>query len=400
MSIRSYVRRHMLPLIAAGVVLGVLVGGLFPEYTAAIGVVGNIFLNALKFLVIPLIFMSVAVGIASLGDLSRMGRLAKYTIAYYLLTTTVAVMTGLVLVVIMQPGAGVDPPTSDYVREAKTASDFVNSIVPDNFFRALVQQEAIPIIMVAIIFGVFLARYREEIPEVRRFFFLVNDGILFLVRALMLLAPIGIFGLVAGILGTKGGWSGIANALAGVGRYSLVVMIGLAIHAFVTLPLILRFIGNRSVIKYAYGLSSALATALATASSSATLPETLRCSKDNNKIGAPTAGFVLPLGATINMDGTALYEAVAVIFIAQCYGIELGVVPLIIVSLTATMASIGAAGIPEAGLVTMVLVLRAVGLPIEGIALILVVDWLLDRFRTTVNVWGDGVGAAVVDARV
>jgi Na+/H+-dicarboxylate symporter len=329
-----------------------------------------------------------------------MGRIAKGTIAYYLLTTTLAVITGLILVVIIKPGVGMAPPTSDYTRETKTAADFVNSMVPDNFFRALVQQEAIPIIMVAILFGIFLARYRDDVPEVRRFFFLINDGILFLVRGLMLVAPLGIFGLVAGILGDKGGWAGIANALAGVGKYSLVVMIGLSVHALVTLPLILRFVGKRPVLKYAYGMSSALATSLATASSSATLPETLRCAEDNNKISASTAGFVLPLGATINMDGTALYEAVAVIFIAQSYGIELGIVPLIIVSLTATLASIGAAGIPQAGLVTMVLVLKAVGLPVEGIAMILVIDWLLDRFRTMVNVWGDGVGAGVIDSRL
>lgn len=399
MNFISFIRRHTLVLIGGGVVLGILVGGLFPESTEVIGVFGQIFLNALKFMVVPLIFMSVAVGIAALGDLTRMGRIARLTITYYLVTTSLAVVTGLILVILMQPGVGVEPPTSDYVREAKTAADFVESVIPDNFFRALVQQEAIPIILVAILFGMFLAKYRDDIPEVRQFFFLLNDGILFLVRGLMLFAPLGIFGLVAGLLGQKGGWSGIANALTGIGKYALVVVIGLSVHAFVTLPLILRFLARRPVLRYVYGISSALATALATASSSATLPETLRCSEENNGVNPSTAGFVLPLGATINMDGTALYEAVAVIFIAQSYGIELGLIPLVIVSLTATLASIGAAGIPEAGLVTMVLVLRAVGLPIEGIALILVIDWLLDRFRTTVNVWGDGVGAAFVDAR-
>jgi Na+/H+-dicarboxylate symporter len=177
-------------------------------------------------------------------------------------------------------------------------------------------------------------------------------------------------------------------------------MIGLTVHSLVILPLILRIFAKRSVPKYVYGVSSALATAIATSSSSATLPETIRCAEENNKIRPTTAGFVLPLGATINMDGTALYEAVAAIFIAQSYGVDLGFIPLIVIFLTATLASIGAAGIPQAGLVTMVLVLNAVGLPTEGIALILLVDWLLDRFRTVVNVWGDCVGTAVVDARL
>lgn len=396
----AFIHKHMLLLITVGLVLGVLIGGLYPEYTTALGVIGHAFLNALKVIVIPLIFVSVAMGIASLGNLAQMGRLARWTIAYYFLTTSIAVVIGLVLVVTIRPGAGITPPAGDYAHTAKTATDFVDSFIPDNFFQALVDVNAIPIIIVAILFGVFLLQQREKIPGAYNFFNALNDAILSLVRAIMLAAPLGIFGLVAGILGAKGGWSGIANALVGVGWYSLVVMIGLTIHAFIVLPSILRFLGKRSVAPYGYNVSSALATAMATASSSATLPETLRCVEENNKVRSTTAGFVLPLGATINMDGTALYEAVAAIFIAQAYGIHLGPVPLVVVFLTATFASIGAAGIPQAGLVTMVLVLNAVGLPTEGIALILLVDWLLDRFRTTVNVWGDCVGAAVVDSRL
>lgn len=396
----AFIRKHMLLLIAAGLVLGVLVGGLYPEYTTALGVIGHAFLNALKVIVIPLIFVSVAVGIASLGNLTQMGRLARLTIAYYFLTTSIAVILGLILVVTIRPGVGVTPPAGDYSQTAKTAKDFVDSFVPDNFFRALVNVDAIPIIIVAILFGVFLLQQREKIPGAYKFFHALNDGILTIVRALMLVAPLGVFGLVAGLLGAKGGWSGIANTLTGVGWYSLVVMIGLTIHALIVLPLILKFLGKRPAGKYAYNVSSALATAMATASSSATLPETIRCVEENNKVRSTTAGFVLPLGATVNMDGTALYEAVAAIFIAQSYGIHLGPIPMVVVFLTATFASVGAAGIPQAGLVTMVLVLNAVGLPTEGIALILLVDWLLDRFRTAVNVWGDCVGAAVVDARL
>jgi Na+/H+-dicarboxylate symporter len=396
----TFIRKHMLLLIGSGLILGILTGGLYPEYTATIGLIGHAFLNALKLIVIPLIFVSVAVGIATLGNLAKMGRLAQLTIGYYFMTTSVSVILGVILVVTFRPGEGVSPPTDDYVREAKTALDFIDTMVPSNFFKALVNQDAIPIILVAILFGIFLLKHREDIPGAHRFFVKLNDGILFLVRSLMLVAPIGIFGLVAGLLGAKGGWEGIANALVGIGKYSMVVMIGLTIHAFIILPLILKFLARRSILGYAYNVSSALTTAVATASSSATLPETLRCAEEKNNINPATAGFVLPLGATINMDGTALYEAVAAIFIAQAYGVELGMIPLLVIFITATLASIGAAGIPEAGLVTMVLVLNAVGLPVEGIALILVVDWLLDRFRTTVNVWGDCVGAAFVDSRM
>ena len=175
------------------------------------------------------------------------------------------------------------------------------------------------------------------------------------------------------------------------------VIVGLLIHAFITLPLILRFFGKRRVGTYASNIAPALTTAFSTASSAATLPLTIQCTNERNRVPLHVTNFVLPLGATINMDGTALYEAVAAIFIAQVYGIELGLGHLIIIFLTATLAAVGAAAIPQAGLVTMIIVLRAVNLPIEGISLILVIDWFLDRCRTTVNVWGDVVGAAVIE---
>ncbi len=172
------------------------------------------------------------------------------------------------------------------------------------------------------------------------------------------------------------------------------------IHALVILPLVLKFFAKQNIISYAKGMSTALLTALSTASSSATLPVTIKCAEDNNQISPKAAGFVLPLGATINMDGTALYEAVAAIFIAQLYGIDLSMGHLFVIFLTATLAAIGAAGIPEAGLVTLVIVIEAVGLPLEGISMILMVDWFLDRCRTTVNVWGDSIGAAFIDAGI
>jgi Na+/H+-dicarboxylate symporter len=185
--------------------------------------------------------------------------------------------------------------------------------------------------------------------------------------------------------------------LLAIGKYSFTVVLGLAIHGLIALPFILFFIGRRNPVKYAEGMGTALLNAFSTASSSATLPLTMEGVEQENGISKRTSSFVLPLGATINMDGTALYEAVAAMFIAQVYGITLGPVQQTVIFLTATLAAIGAAGIPEAGLVTMVIVLKAVDLPIEGIGLILTIDWLLDRFRTTVNVWGDSVGAGVIE---
>ncbi len=182
--------------------------------------------------------------------------------------------------------------------------------------------------------------------------------------------------------------------------YSVTVIAGLAVHALITLPIALRLLAGRDPIRYLSGMSEAVITAMGTASSAATLGVTLRCAVNRNKVSPRAADFVIPIGTTVNMDGTALYEAVAVVFVAQSLGVDLSGVQLVIIALTATLAAIGAAAIPEAGLVTMVLVLTAVGLPAEGIGLLLVIDWILDRFRTSVNVWGDAVGAAVVDRQL
>ena len=210
-------------------------------------------------------------------------------------------------------------------------------------------------------------------------------------------APVGIGALIAGRLGQAGGFVGFMPELLRVSKYAFTVILGLVIHGAIVLPLILYWFGKRAPIPYIVNMGAALTTAFSTASSSATLPVTIECTTEKNGISERTASFVLPLGATVNMDGTALYEAVAAVFIAQIYGIELGFIQMVVIFFTATLAAIGAAGIPEAGLVTMVIVLRAVNLPVEGISVLLVIDWFLDRCRTTINIWGDAVGAAVID---
>ena len=260
--------------------------------------------------------------------------------------------------------------------------------------------EVLPLIVFSLAFGAVLTTIGDRGQIVIRFFQGVNEAVMAIVHLLMWTAPIGIGALIAGRLGQAGGFSGFWPELRGLSAYAATVVVALLIHGAVVLPLTLRFLGGKSVWTYAKNLGTALTTAFSTSSSAATLPMTMDGVTEGNGVSPRTASFVLPLGATINMNGTALYEAVAVIFIAQRYGIELDAGHLFIVFMTATLAAIGAAGIPEAGLVTMVIVLKAVNFPLEGIALILVIDWFLDRCRTTVNVWGDAVGAAVIDRLV
>lgn len=237
----------------------------------------------------------------------------------------------------------------------------------------------------------------ERGRPVLSFFEAANEAIMKMVHIIMYLRPIGIFALISYRLGQAGGGAMFWAELARLMKCALTVVAGLLFHGVVVLPALLLALTRRNPARYAINMGNALTTAFSTASSSATLPITMECVEEKNGVSNRSAAFVLPLGATINMDGTALYEAVAAIFIAQAYGITLLFPQQVVIFLTATLAAIGAAGIPEAGLVTMVIVLKSVGLPLEGIGLLLSIDWFLDRCRTTVNVWGDAVGVAIID---
>ncbi len=302
-------------------------------------------------------------------------------------------------------GIVLDKPLAErFLQEKRTIADILKEVltglIPSNLFKAMAENDILPVIMFSLLLGAVLSTLGSQGKPVIDFFNSLNEAIMKIVHLAMYAAPIGIGALIAGRLGEAGGFSGFLPELLRLGKYALTVIIGLLIHSVIILPLILKFFGKSGVGRFAYNTTPALLTAFSTASSSATLPLTVECAEEKNNVSPRTAGFVLPLGATINMDGTALYEAVAVIFIAQINGIYLDTPELFIIFLTATLAAIGAAGIPEAGLVTMVLVLKAVNLPVEGIALILAIDWFLDRCRTTVNVWGDSVGAKVIDRYV
>lgn len=388
----------LLGLIVVGVIGGGLCGWFFGPAMTNVAWLGTLFLNALKMLIVPLILAAVISGIASLGDVRKLGRLGGVTLIYFAGTTAIAVLIGLIMVNLIQPGAGLQlsggvVPERVQGKEDTGISDIVLSMVSPNLIASAADMQLLPIILFAILFSAALTMIGPKGQQVIAFFDGVNDALMKIVIWIMYFAPIGIFALVADRLGQAGGGEAFLVQLRGVALHVVTVLSGLAIH-FVVLMAILIFIGRRGM-DYLVTMLRALFTAFGTASSSATLPLTMECLREN-KVDERAVRFVVPLGSTVNMNGTALYEAAAALFIAQAYGIELSTGQQIIVFITATLAAIGAAGIPEAGLVTMVIVLNAVGLPLEGIGLLLAVDWFLDRFRTTLNVWGDAVGAAVV----
>ena len=402
---------RLLILIILGILSGIVLGGFIPEAGVAVSFLGELFLRALFVMVVPLVMSSMVVGVSSLGDVRKLGRLGGRTVLFFMTTTAIAVSIGLLLVLVIHPGAPLDKmePTSETMEKVSermedkptTLGDLLKtiltSLVPKNLFSAMANTEVLPLIVFSLIFGGILTTIGEKGTVVIRFFEGINEAIMGIVHLLMWVAPIGIGTLVAGRLGEAGGFAGFWPQLQTLGSYAGTVILALFLHGFIVLPLILHFLARQSVPTYAKVMSAPLMTAFSTSSSSATMPLTIDSLIEKGRISRRTVSFVIPLGATINMNGTALYEAVAAVFIAQSYGIELGIGETIIVLLTATLSAIGAAGIPEAGLVTMVIVLKAVDLPIEGISLILVIDWFLDRCRTTINVWGDAVGAAVID---
>jgi Na+/H+-dicarboxylate symporter len=471
--------------IIIAVILGGVLGHYAPGFSVNLKIVGDIFLNFLFVLVVPLIISSMISGISGLGDVRHLGSLGLKTIVFYLSTTFIAVLTGIILVNIIAPGKNVniirtefpeaaysivetplsggsvlefagadgivpsnihpenntielmdqnvtgriDPdstPEKNVIAIEKWAGnsgsraepsrtgtgiriktkerrlsseEILNNYIPRNIFRSMVDENIFPLIIFCLFFGAVLTTVGEAGKPLIDIINALNITMIKCVVLIMYVAPVGIFCLIAARIGeaelTIEG--GLAAELARLAKYTFTVALGLLIHAGTTLVLILAFIGKRKPWRFFKNLIPQLLTAFSTASSMATLPVTISLAVEKNKISKKIAGFVLPLGATINMDGTALYEGVAAIFIAQLYNVQLGIGGQFVILITATVAAIGAAAIPHAGLVTMVLVLRSVGLPLEGIGVILTIDWFLDRMRTTVNSWGDAVGAAVID---
>lgn len=359
---------------------------------------GDIFLRALKMLIIPLILSSLISGITNIGSGGNLGRLGLKTFGYYVMTSIFAILTGLFFVNLIKPGIGADLSFSQkvegLVEKQKSVREIVIDIVPDNIFSAFNESDMLSIIFFAILFGFFITKVGKRPRQILSDFFnALFDVMMKITMFVIKFTPLGIFGIVAKVVAEQDDLIGLGSRM---GLYMGTVIAALAIHFFITLPLIVKFIGKAKPFKHIKNMSTPLLTAFSTSSSGATLPLTINAVEKNSGVSNKISSFTLPLGATINMDGTALYECVAAMFIAQAYGVELTIVQQIIVVITALLASIGAAAIPMAGLVMITVILTAVGLPLEGVGLILAVDRILDMFRTATNVWSDSCGAVVI----
>lgn len=444
---------HTLYMVLA-IVAAFLFAWLFPHQAAHLEIGGEIFLRLLTMVVVPLVMASVMSGILGLGDVRKLGKPGLAAVSYYLMTTVLAVTIGVIMVNIVRPGVGFEPPEkqqpvieisagalhidgemrdssanphADLPRDwveveidgkphflpayegIKTEPDIgtifeglVLMLFSDNLLHSMVNMQLLPLIVFSIIFAGMLTTMGEKGQTLTTLLVSINDALLSFVMLLMKFAPLGIFCLVTSRFGEAFAAGEFVTQLKQLSWYVVTVLAGLGVHFLIVLPTILWFFTKRNPYQFMRHMFDALLTAFSTASSSATLPVTMECAEKNAGVSRRSTEFVLPLGATINMDGTALYEAAAAIFIAQIYAgvnpeFQFGFTEQVVIAITATLAAIGAAGIPEAGLVTMLIVLNAVGLPVEYLPLILPVDWFLDRFRTATNAFGDSVGSAVVD---
>lgn len=401
--------------IGIAMILGLILGlGMFylglGEYVKYLSPIGDIFIGLLKMVIIPLVFSSIFMAMYHLGTPESLGRMGVRAVIYYFATTCIAVLFGIIFVNLINPGVGADLGNAgvhelNAAMQSKVAGssggwaslfssikEVIIGAIPTNPFGAMADGNILQVIVFSILLGMtalFIPKKSEPMVKTIGALEELSNK---LTMGIMKLAPYGIFILMTGVLAKSG-----FGAIVSLSKYMLTVILGLFCHAA-----FLLFVGSvrakKSPMFILKGIGPAIITAFSTASSAATLPITMMNVEENLGVNKDTAKFVLPLGATINMDGTALYESVAAIFIAQAYGIHLGVTQQIIIFMTASLAAIGAAAIPGAGLITMSIVLSAVGLPIEGIGLILAVDRVLDMFRTSVNVFGDAMGTVVVDS--
>ena len=391
------IKLHWQILIA--LVLAVVFGYYFPGGIRYTEWMGEIFLTALKMVIVPLILSSIISGVTSMGSGKSLGRLGGKTILYYVSTSTLAIFTGLILVNLIRPGVGIEMGFQRNVDgladSAGSVNDILMRIVPSNIFESLVNADILPIIFFAIIFGVFITQVNDKYKEsLTTFFEAVFEVMMKMTMFIIKFTPLGIFGIVSREVAHNA--SNLAEIAGGMAIYMLTVILSLGIHAFITLPLIVRFVAKANPFKHMSNMITPLLTAFSTASSSATLPLSMEAVEHKSGVSNKITSFTLPLGATVNMDGTALYECVAAMFIAQVYGVDLSFTQQLLVVVTALLASIGAAGIPMAGLVMLTVILTAAGLPLEGIGLILAVDLPLDMMRTSINVWSDSCGAVTV----
>ncbi|WP_166425173.1 dicarboxylate/amino acid:cation symporter [Paraglaciecola sp. 20A4] len=365
---------------------GLLVDGIF-------NVVGQIFIASLKMLVVPLVFVSLVCGTASLSDPSKLGRLGGKSILLYIGTTAVAISLAVGFALLVSPGDSISMTTDAayQAKEAPSLGQVIINMMPSNPVNAMAQGNMLQIIVFSVLFGVAMSMAGAAGKRLTAMFEDLSEVVMKLVTILMNLAPYGVFVLMAKLFATIG-----FDTIAGLLKYFLLVMFVLVIHAFVSYPIILKLFSGLSPVILLRKMRDAAIFAFSTSSSSATLPVTLETATNKLGVKSSVASFTIPLGATINMDGTAIMQGVATVFIAQVYGIDLSLGDYMMVILTATLASVGTAGVPGVGLIMLAMVLQQVNLPVEGIALIIGVDRLLDMTRTAVNVTGDCMVACIV----
>ncbi|MFC7061977.1 dicarboxylate/amino acid:cation symporter [Halobacillus seohaensis] len=356
---------------------------------------GTIFLNLIKMLVVPIVFFSITLGTASLGDPKKLGRIGGKTIGFFLISTTVAITIALSLAYVFEPGnSNIDTSGASYEQqdEAPGVVDTFTSIIPTNPIQSMVEGNMLQIITFSIFVGLALAMLGKKTSAILNLVEQGNDVLMYLVNLIMRFAPYGAFGLLASAVGEMG-----LDGLEAMFAYMTLVILALIIHGSLFYGSIVYFIGKMNPLTFFKNFFPAMTVAFSTSSSSSTLPVSMKLAQEKLKVSKPVSSFVQPLGATINMDGTAIMQGVATIFIAQVYSAELSIAQLVMVVLTAVLASVGTAGVPGVGLIMLAMVLNQVSLPVEGIALILGIDRLLDMARTAVNITGDAAVAVAID---
>ncbi len=380
-----------------GLALGLVCGWLFGDNILFIAdPLAEIFLRLLRMAIMPLIVTSIVSGVLSIGTAKGLGRLGAKTFMYYVMSSMMAILTGQILVNIFKPGVGAKLGLEKVPDELEAIQqglfDILLQIIPENPFAALARGDVLPVIFFSILFGYFITKLQEKKRDLMTSVFeSAFEAMMKLTQFVVWSAPLGVFGINARIVAETG-----FGAFKTLGFYFVIVLLGLFIHAFINLPILLRFVARVNPVRHYKGMPTALITAFSTCSSMVTLPLTMNAVTKRSRVSSKIANFTLPIGATVNMDGTALYECIAAIFIAQVYGFDLSFMQQLLVVVTALLASIGAASVPMAGLVMMSIILRAIGLPLEAVGLILAVDRILDMFRTAVNVLSDSCGAVVV----
>ncbi|WP_353981372.1 dicarboxylate/amino acid:cation symporter [Salinicola endophyticus] len=372
--------------IIAGLLLGILAGALMGKDASLFKPLGDIFINGIKMLIVPLVFSTLVVGITGMRDPQKMGRVGARTIALYLITTAFAIAIGLVAATLFQPGVGADASMSapQQAGEAPSLIDILVGLVPNNPLQAMIEGNILQIIVFAIGLGISLMLIGDKGEPVVRVFESFAEAMYKLTAIVMAFAPFGVFGLIANVSGQYG-----LDVLLPLAKVIGVVYLACVVHVLVVYSGLIALLGRLNPSRYLRGIVDALVVAFSSASSSGTLPVSIRCAQKNLGVSEGVSSFVLPVGATINMDGTAIYQGVAALFVAQLVGVDLSMTDYGMIILTGTLASIGTAGVPGAGLIMLSIVLAQIGLPLEAIGVVAGVDRILDMARTSVNVAGD-----------